>query len=155
VDFKRFLQNLPAFNAYQSAHLDALAQAMHVDDYPQGREFTVQGKQGEAMYLLIEGKVSITEHDDIAGFDHEVQELNGGELFGLLSLIDNMPAAATCKAATAVTAASLPRTEFDKLFQSAPPIGYQLQYMVAVQLARDLQNRNKSLRTLLKREVGA
>ena len=155
MEFKQFLQNLPAFNAYESGHLDLLVQAMQVGDYPQGTDFTTQGKQGESMYLLIEGKVSITERDDIAGLEHDVQELNGGELFGLLSLIDNMPAAATCTAMTSVKAASLPREEFAKLFQSAPPIGYHLQYMVAVQLARDLQSRNKSLRALLKRELGA
>jgi CRP/FNR family cyclic AMP-dependent transcriptional regulator len=153
MDFKQFLQNLPAFHAYLSVHLDTLAQAMRVEDYPKGHEFTGQGRQGEAMYLLIDGNVSITEHDDIADLVHDVKELHNGELFGLLSLIDNMPAAATCTALSPVKVASLPRAEFTKLFQSAPPIGYPLQYMVAVQLARDLQNRNRSIRALLKRET--
>ena len=51
-----------------------------------------------------------------------------------------------------VTAAALSREGFHKLFASAPPIGHHLQYMVAVQLARDLQERNKALRAMLLRQ---
>jgi CRP-like cAMP-binding protein len=153
MDLKQHLRNLPAFESYSPPHLDVLAGLLEVQNYPEGHVFTVQGQQGEAMYLLIEGKVRIDERDEIAGLVHDVKELHSGELFGLLSLLDNMPAAASCAAVTPVTAAAISRAAFGQLFQSAPPVGYQLQYMVAVQLARDLQSRNKSLRALLRREA--
>jgi hypothetical protein len=37
----------------------------------------------------------------------------------------------------------------------APPIAHHLQYMVAVQLARDLQSRNRELRELLQQRAAA
>jgi CRP/FNR family cyclic AMP-dependent transcriptional regulator len=154
-DIKPFLRNLPMFQMFTPPHLDIVAQALRVSNYPEGHQFTSQGVQGEGLYLLMEGNVKITERDDIAGLVREVKELHGGELFGVLSLLDDMPAAATCTAASPVRAASLPRQTFHELFTIAPPVGQHLLYMIAVQLARDLQNRNKSLRALLRREITA
>ena len=48
-----------------------------------------------------------------------------------------------------MTAASLSRIEFNELFDQAPPVGHHILYMVAIQLARDLQDRNTSLRALI------
>ena len=92
--------------------------------------------------------------DDLTGFKQE-RELRAGEVFGLLSLLDNLPAAATCSVIEPVTAASLPRAEFSDLFDDAPPVGHHVLYMVAIQLARDLQDRNMSLRALIDQRAKA
>ena len=155
MDIQQFLHSLPSFESFAPGYLETLAHALRVREYPDGFVFTSQDDQSDSMYLLIDGKVRISERDDIAGLVREVKELHGGELFGLLSLLDNMPAAATCTAVSPVRAAALSREEFNRMFRDAPPIGHQLHYMIAVQLARDLQNRNKSLRALLRREVAA
>lgn len=155
MDIKQFLHTLPTFESLAPEHLDILAQALVIGAFPEGHVFTTQGEQGNGLYLLINGNVRITERDDIAGLVREVKELHSGELFGLLSLLDNMPASATCTATSPVQAALLPRAQFVRMFEVAPPLGHQLHYMIAVQLARDLQNRNKSLRALLRREVTA
>ena len=81
--------------------------------------------------------------------------LHAGEMFGLLSLIDHMLAGWGSAAKDAVTVAALSRSAFSQLFQSAPPIAHYLQHMAAVQLARDLQARNKELRELLKPRAAA
>ena len=74
-------------------------------------------------------------------------------MFGLLSLIDNMPAGWGAVALEPVTVAALSCPDFKRLFESAPPIAHHLQYMVAVQLARDLQSRNRELRELLNKRA--
>lgn len=155
MDFTATLTTIPAFQGCARNDVSMLAELMGVRDYPEGHQFTAQGTQGDALYLLIDGTVGITERDDIAGLEREVKELHNGELFGLLSLLDEMPAAATCTALTAVKVAALPRREFADLLRSVPMIGNQILYMVAVQLARDLYNRNKSLRALLKQNAAA
>jgi CRP/FNR family transcriptional regulator, cyclic AMP receptor protein len=66
-----------------------------------------------------------------------------------------MPAGATCVAKEPATVAELPREAFQRLFDTAAPVGHHLQFMVAVQLARDLQERNRSLRLLLKQRATA
>jgi CRP-like cAMP-binding protein len=107
------------------------------------------------MYLLVDGAVEVRRLDDAMGRPPEVRELRSGEVFGLLSLLDHMPAVATCTALEPVTAAALERPAFEALFSSAPPIGHHIQYMVAIQLARDLQERNKGLRALLAQRATA
>ncbi len=140
-----------AFDRFSEPEIGQLTTLMAMSMYPNGHVFITQGQQGEAMYLLVEGAVEVRRADESSGEPQEGAELRSGELFGLLSLIDDMPASATCTAKGAVTAAALSREGFEKLFEAAPPIGHHLQYMVAVQLARDLQERNKALRKLLLR----
>jgi CRP/FNR family cyclic AMP-dependent transcriptional regulator len=148
MDLKAFLRTMPGFEGFQAAHLDALAASMAVRLYPKGHTFIWQGEQGQALYVIMDGAVMMSRGGNTA--DHKQdRELRAGEVFGLLSLIDNLPAAATCTALEPVTAASLPRAEFNELFDAAPPVGHHILYMVAIQLARDLQDRNMSLRALL------
>lgn len=61
-------------------------------------------------------------------------------------LVEDLPAAATC--AGQVTAVA--RASFITLFDSAPLISRHFQTMIALQLARDLQDCKRSLRTLLR-----
>jgi CRP/FNR family cyclic AMP-dependent transcriptional regulator len=149
MDLKFFLKNLPAFEEFKPHHLEALANGLKVEDYPDGHVFITQGTQGNALYLLIQGSVRIMRKDADGGGEYEARELSGGELFGILSLIDNLPASATCIAKGPVQAASLTRAAFEQLFQDASPIGHHLQYMIAVQMARDIQEENKSFRAAL------
>jgi CRP-like cAMP-binding protein len=154
MDIKSFLKTLPAFEGFSPRELDALASVMQVRLFPKGHQFIAQGEQGQALYMVMNGAVMLTRKDELTGFKQE-RELRAGDTFGLLSLIDNLPAAATCSAIEAVTAASLPRLEFSELFDAAPSIGHHLLYMVAIQLARDLQDRNTSLRSLLREQAHA
>jgi CRP/FNR family cyclic AMP-dependent transcriptional regulator len=152
VDLKSFLKTLPGFEGFAPAHLDALASSMKVQLYPKGHTFIWQGEQGQALYMIMDGAVLLSRNDELTGFKQE-RELRSGEVFGLLSLIDNLPAAATCSVIESVTAASLPRVEFNELFDNAPPVGHHILYMVAIQLARDLQDRNMSLRALVDKQT--
>jgi CRP-like cAMP-binding protein len=155
MDLRIFLANLPSFSGFSPAELNLVEGTLKLASYPAGHVFTRQGEPGDAMHVLLEGNVRVTEHDEIAGLSQEVKDLHSGELFGLLSLISQMPAAATCTATSAVKAASLSRDDFDRLMQAAPRVGHHLYYMVAVQLARDLQTRNRSMREVLRREANA
>jgi len=151
MELKTFLKTLPAFEGFSETYVDVLANCFEVGSYATGHIFISQGNEGSALYLIINGGVRVNHRDEISGQDREIKELRSGEIFGLLSLLSGMPAAATCTAVEPVTAASLPRAAFEKLAHAAPPINNHLLYMVAVQLARDLQDRNRSLRALLKR----
>ncbi|MDB5811122.1 MAG: hypothetical protein JWN94_3244 [Betaproteobacteria bacterium] len=154
MDLKGFLKSLPGFENFSARDLDTLAAVMQVRLYPKGHQFIAQGNQGQALFIIMEGAVMLTRADERTGRKQE-RELRAGETFGLLSLIDNLPAAATCSAIEAVSAVSLPRIEFSELFDAAPRVGHHLLYMVAIQLARDLQDRNMSLRSLLRQEAHA
>lgn len=147
--FKNFLRALPAFKPFSDSDLDALAKAMQVSEYAPGHTFIKQGIKGKDLFLLVEGSVAVTRFDPVSGKSEKLKDLAVGEFFGLLSLIDDTPAAASCTASGAVTAASLPRSAYNLLTRSAAPIAYHFHFLVAQQLARDLHDRNQALRQLL------
>ncbi|OGB27461.1 MAG: hypothetical protein A3I66_06130 [Burkholderiales bacterium RIFCSPLOWO2_02_FULL_57_36] len=149
MDLKFFLKNLPAFEEFKAPHLDILAARLQVEQHDDGHVFIRQGTQGQALYLLLQGSVRITRRDAGDEAEQEVRELSDGEIFGMLSLIDDLPASATCVARGSVTTAALTRDAFQQLFHDASPIGHHLQYMVAVQMARDIQDENKRFRAAL------
>jgi len=153
MNLRTFLTNLPSFSGFSPEEISVLEGVLRVASYPEGHAFTRQGDLADGMYILLDGSVRVTQRDEIAGLSQEVKELHVGELFGLISLISHMPAVATCTATSEVSAAQLSREDFDRLVHEAPQLGHHLHYMVAVQLARDLQNRNRSMRELLKREA--
>lgn len=146
MDLKIFLKNLPAFEEFIAPHLDILASHLMVENFPDGATLITQGVQGNALHMVLQGSVRIMRHDVTGGEEFEVRELNGGEMFGMLSLIDDLPASATCIAKGALQTAALTRDAFQQLFNNASPVGRHLQYMVAVQMARDIQEENRRFR---------
>jgi len=143
-----FLKNLPAFEDFKAEHLSVFASRLQVEEHEDGYVFIRQGEQGRALYLLLQGAVRITRHEG-DGEEHDVRELADGELFGILSLVHDIPSQASCTAKGAVKVAALDDDSFRQMFQEASPIGHRLQYMIAVQMARDLQEINKRLRNAL------
>ncbi|WP_269532023.1 Crp/Fnr family transcriptional regulator [Chitinimonas sp. BJYL2] len=146
MDIKTFLRNLPAFESYTDSHTNALISALQIEDCPDGFVFIHQGGIGGAMFIILEGSVGVIRRDQPNQTEYDVRDLREGEIFGLLSLVDDMPAAATCVAHGKVKIAALTQDAFKTLFDSAPPICHQLQFMIAVQLARDLSEQNEFLR---------
>ena len=146
MELKSFLHALPAFERFNQRQLDVLVANLHVEDFAAGGQLITQGEQGTAMYLLMSGAVRSTRYDTIGSNDADPVEIRDGELFGLLSLVANIPAPETCTAESAVTVAALTPQSYHSLFLLAPGLARQLQYMVAVQMARELQIKNKSLR---------
>ena len=152
MDLRQLLKNHPTFEIASDRKRDVLAAAMQIISVPPGRTIVEQGQPGEGLYLVMEGTARTTQTDDDAGL-LRTKELGEGDLFGLLGLVPDMPSPATVTAATGVRAAMLSRYAYEQLFASAPALARQLQYMVAIELARALQDRNRALRTLLRRNI--
>jgi CRP-like cAMP-binding protein len=90
------------------------------------------------------GAVAMSDGDALSGQDSD-RLLRVGEWFGLLSLVENLPAFENCVATESVTVAAFNRVQFDDLFETVPPIGRHLLYMLAKQLARTLILQNNRL----------
>lgn len=164
IDLRTFLRNLPAFERFKGRQLDVLVDQLRLETYDPGHCFVTQDQQAAAVYMILDGVVDAVRRDAVGGDDEpETREVRDGELFGLLALVDDMPAMETYTARGKVCAATLTPERYRALFLLAPAVAHQLQYMVAVQLARKLQQQNKSLRkglrgkpaSLLERLFGA
>ena len=144
MDITHFLRLQPGFDNFSNAHLDVFARMLNVAIYPARHSFTVIGEQGHALYLIMDGAVTMTSGGGPAG-DGAESTLRVGEWFGLLSLVENLPTFESCNTSESVTVASFNRVQFDDLFELAPPIGRHLLYMLAKQLARSLIAQNNRL----------
>jgi CRP/FNR family transcriptional regulator, cyclic AMP receptor protein len=154
-DLRVFLHGLPAFERFQGKPLDMLVNKLRLVDFDPGQRIIAQDSQGPALYIIIEGTVEITRHE-ASGGEQESRDALDGEVIGLLSLVNDMPSPETCTARTKVFAAELTPERYQELFLQAPAVAHQLQYMVAVQLARELKEKNKSLRKgLAKQKPGS
>lgn len=149
MEFRNFLTSLPAFDGLPAAELDTLVRSMRTEPHVNGHVFFSQGAATETLYLLLEGSVRVSRLDD-AGNAIDAQELRGGEFFGLLGLVENLPATSTAAATSSVAIACLDRAAYLNLFTVAPLVALRLEYMTAVQLARELQFRNRLLRARMR-----
>ena len=147
---KSFLKRQSYFKHLTETDLDALAHAIYVEDRPAGHLLVQEGKFGKEMYILVEGEVRVTRYNPLNSESEELKVLKPGEMFGLLSLTDHLPAGASCVANGPVKVGILPRTGFEFLSKSAAPIALGFQFAVAEQLASDIRSRNDSLRSLLR-----
>lgn len=145
MDLHAFLVNLPAFDSFGVGHLRELSDCLDVSDYPTNHVFIQRGKQGEGLYIILNGSVSLRRGGQEGGNTGALKELGPGEIFGTLSLMDDLPAYLECVSRGPVQAAKLDRNSFQKLLSAASPIGRHLQYMIAVQLARDLYDLNQRI----------
>jgi len=99
-----------------------------------------EGQRAPGLFLLLSGGLEVTKR--LFGQDHREMStpIPPGEWFGMISVIDGLPATGTVRAITAVRVASLARDDFHKLINSGDPMGaHFLRAMLrctALQLAR-------------------
>lgn len=150
---KHYLEGLAGFKHLGAADVEHIAAAMRVDDFPSGHVFVYQDKLSRDLFLLLDGSVKVC-HYGPNGRYYTLKCLSPGELFGLLSLSDGKPAAASCVADGPVRVASLPFSAYMLLYQPDSEIGCRFQFVIAQQLARDLHDRHDALRRLLAQIYG-
>lgn len=147
---KSFLKRQSYFKHLTEPDLDALARAIYVEDRPDGYLFVQEGRLGKEMYILVEGEVKIMRYNPMTSESEELKLLKPGEMFGVLSLEDHLPAVASCVAHGPVKVGVLPRAGYNLLSKSVAPVALGFQLAVAEQLASDIRHRNNTLRGLLR-----
>ncbi|MSP59888.1 MAG: cyclic nucleotide-binding domain-containing protein [Myxococcales bacterium] len=147
MDLPATLRSLPHFASLSPTRIDALATALMVQNHPAGHVLIKEGKHGDTAYLLLEGEVAVTRQHE--GRESELRRLGPGDLFGLLSMIDQAPRSASCVAVSPVRVASLPQSAFTLLFNAHADIAYALQWALAAQLAGDFRRVSHRIREAL------
>lgn len=144
---KNFLKSQPIFFGLSDRDLDALAQALEVRQHPDKHTIIQEGRSGKELYLLIEGQVQVSKYNKKTGQLEQINLVQPGELFGLLSLIDHSATSANCIAVGPVKIGVLQRNAFNLLAQASAPIAHGFQIATAKQLASVLHHQEKALKT--------
>ena len=120
-----------------------------VDGFVHRREFLAgevvfdEGEEGQALYVIVSGKVAIC----LAGQQEALAQLDVGEFFGELGLLDGWPRSAQARALVPTELIVLSRADFEHLMESHARIASR----IAMQLAHHLGQR---LRQMLTQTLG-
>lgn len=111
----------------------ALSAELEEHRFMQGDIILEDGDEGDALYLIAEGRVRISKGDRQ---NHEtiLALLHPGDFFGELELIDGRPRAARVTAVEACVLWSIRRPAFEKLLRENAALAYRLLQVLSVRL---------------------
>ena len=128
------LATLPLFADLSRRELGILAGLVHDRQYQRDEVVFDQGEEGQALYFILSGEVSILRE---AEPDRPIARLGVGDFFGELALLDNSARTAQARTCSDCQMLALFRGDFLGLMQSHA----QMASKIALQLARHLGGR--------------
>ncbi len=138
------LQHVEIFNGIPADLLKNLAGKLEQINIDSGALIIRKGEEGNAMFVLMNGKVKI--HDG----EHVIAFMEQGNYFGEFSLLDEAPRSMSVSAVEEVQLVKISRELFFALFQSQPEVGKK----IISALTRRLRSQNESIvRQLRNREA--
>lgn len=124
------IKAIPLFSTLDARGLRIVDGALHERTYIPGEVIFDQGEEGQAIYLLFEGRIQIRRDGK------DVAEIGAGSFLGELALLEGTPRAAQALAATECKVGVLFRADFDTLLATDARIASR----ISLQLARYLGN---------------
>jgi CRP/FNR family transcriptional regulator, cyclic AMP receptor protein len=98
--------------------------------FEEGEVIFREGDPGEAMYVVVEGKVELRIRDKV------VEKVGPGGVIGEMALIDRAPRVATATALTDCRLAAIPEKRFLFMVQQTPHFSLQILRVVVERLRR-------------------
>lgn len=133
------IRQLGPFSTLTRRERRAVDALLHERRYLRGEIIFDEGEEGQALYIVLEGKVLICRQGEPE--TAKLAELPPGAVFGELALLDGAARAAQARAADDCLLASLSRGDFDSLMQTHAAIGGKIALQLARQLGRQLRER--------------
>ncbi len=124
MDRIELLRKVPLLGNTEPAFLEKLSGRTRVVEFAPEARIVELGDPGDALYILVEGKVQVLYPG--RSDDFELARLGPGEFFGEMALLNRKPRSATIRALTPVQALALGRDDFRDVLIEAPRIGIGL-----------------------------
>jgi CRP-like cAMP-binding protein len=135
------LRQLPLFATLSRLELNVVDGLLHERRYLQGEIIFDQGEEGQALYVVLSGRVLICRQGEPeAG---RIIEIDAGVVFGELALLDDVPRARQARAAEDSVLASLSRGDFESLLDTHAVIASKIALQLARQLGRQLREQTQ------------
>ncbi len=112
----RHLQRVPLFSGFDEAELRRVAELSRIVEVAAGTTVTQLGEPGDSFFLIIDGAVTVRTPVGAGS------QLQPGDFFGEMSLLDGEPRSATIVAATEVRLLIVDRTQFWRLLEQMPDL---------------------------------
>ena len=143
-----FLRQVPMFAEMEDAELACLAKDLVRRSFVAGESIFFQGDPGNAIYVLESGTVRIYVHAE-EGQEVAVVIYGPGDLFGEMSLLDQLPRSATAEALEDTVLWVMSGEDFDRHLRTS----HQLALNVMLTLSTRLRHTNESIQSLASLDV--
>ncbi|MDP7035456.1 MAG: cyclic nucleotide-binding domain-containing protein [Planctomycetota bacterium] len=128
IDPKQFGEN-PIFQGLSENHRKMILGGGIVNRYSTGENIFLEGETGEAMYLILSGKVEIQVQNK-SGLAEVVGRLKAGEIFGEGSLITDAPRSGTAAAVRDTYLIAFSRKTLHDLIENHPKASAHFMYKI-------------------------
>ena len=115
------LRNIGLFSSVEDADLASIASLLIERRFPKHKTIVEEGLPGDYMYIIREGRVSVSKLSD-DGREKILEFLEAGAFFGEMSLLDNSPRSASVRALTEARVLALSRSDFLNVLRRSPDL---------------------------------
>jgi branched-chain amino acid transport system substrate-binding protein len=132
IDFDK----IPLFRELDRLERASLLPSLDREEHPAGHAVVRQGESGDALYVILAGKVRVSRVNE-QGERSEVASLGLGECFGEMALLSGAPRRADVIAINDLVLLKLSKKGFEKLFLKHPSVSAHLSVLLARRFASD------------------
>ncbi len=122
------LSDIWLFSGCSKAERKAIENHATMEEAPAGHVIVDEGSVGTAFYVILDGKVAVLRKG------RKIAEIEAGEVFGEISLLDRLPRNASIKALTDTRLACFAQKDFDAVLKDSPSTTRKLLTAMAVRL---------------------
>ncbi len=119
------LRSVPLFASLSDVDAAALRGLLELEERAAGTRLFRKGEAGEALYLIVGGRVRIHVRDE-DGQDVTLAELGGGDFFGEMAILDGKPRSADATVAEDARLAVLSRAHFHAFVRRNPDVAFTM-----------------------------
>jgi CRP-like cAMP-binding protein len=133
------LERHPLLVGLEPAQLDRIARAGEIESYNPGEPIVAEGSLGDALFLILSGQTAV--HRGSQTF----ATLEGGDLFGEMSLVEPAPRSASVSAMSATFVFRLPHDALRAMISDDAHVAS----LLLVRIVRTLSDRLRRANTML------
>ena len=147
ADKLQFLQKTELFSELPETELKSICQIANEVAYPGDATLFEEGDEGDSLYLIVNGEVSIIKAGTEVLFFNEK-----GYCLGEIALIDNKPRSATVKTVKSTQFLRITRHDFYNAMMREPRIGSGMFRVLNDKIRRDLEIQMSAIRKEIAQE---
>ncbi|MBW7889134.1 MAG: cyclic nucleotide-binding domain-containing protein [Bacteroidetes bacterium] len=144
---EEMLSKIPVFETLEAKELRQIAMIVHRRNYSKGEYVFYQGDPGLGMYVIEKGKVAIVLSGE-EGTEKELTELDDGDFFGEIALLDQSPRSASVLVKEDSKLIGFFRPDLFSIIEKTPKTGLKIITTLAEMIGERLRNTNNEVSKL-------
>lgn len=144
IEHRDFLKTVPLFEGLGNGELSILYHNIYERTYLKNEPLFYEGDIGRALFILVEGKILLTKKSDDGG-EITLAELESGDYFGEMTLVDELPRSASAVAAEDSRLLLLYKSKLEGILARHPRIGTAIMGHLSRNLSARLRDANARL----------